>query len=88
MEITSTDVVSHNFYAIQSPDGTFFAGFDPKEGKADFVENPLDAKLFNNKYDIKLRPQESIVEFSVDLSKDNVRLSEPFRPKRRIVKKQ
>ncbi len=87
MEITSNDIVSHNFYAIQTNEGKYFAGFDPKEGKADFVDNPLDAKLFSNKYEIKLRPQERLVEFSIDLSKENVRLSEPFRPKRRVTKK-
>ena len=83
MEITSNDIVCHNFYAVQSPEGLFFAGFDAEQGKADFVDNPLDAKLFTNKYEIKLRPQERLVEFSVDISKQNTTLSEPFRPKRR-----
>ena len=83
MKITSNDIVCHSFYAVQSPDGKFFAGFDAEQGKADFVDNPLDAKLFSNKYEIKLRPQECLVEFSIDLSKDNTLLSEPFRPKRR-----
>ena len=83
MEITSNDIVCHNFYAIQTSDGKFFAGFNTDEGKADFVENPLDAKLFSNKYEIKLRPQERLVEFSIDLSKENIKLSEPFRPKKR-----
>lgn len=87
MQITSTDIVSHNFYAIQTADGKFFAGFNPELGKADFVDNPLDAKLFNNKYEIKLRPQERLVEYSIELSKDNVTLSEPFRPKKRTLNK-
>ncbi len=84
MEIISNDIVSHNFYAVLTAEGKFFAGFNPEEGKADFVENPLDAKLFSNKYEIKLRPQERLVEFSIDLSKHNVQLSEPFRPKKRV----
>lgn len=84
MEITSNDIVCHNFYAVQTPDGKFFAGFNAELGKADFVDNPLDAKLFTNKYEIKLRPQEQLVEFSIDVSKENTTLSDPFRPKRRV----
>lgn len=87
MEITSNDIVCHNFYAVQNSTGLFFAGFDSEQGKADFVDNPLDAKLFTNKYEIKLRPDEKLIEYSIDLSKTNVKLSEPFRPKRRILKK-
>jgi hypothetical protein len=85
MEITSPDIVSHHFYAVVSPDGKFFAGYDPEQGKAAFTENPLDAKLFTNKYEIKLRPQETLVEYTVELSKSNTVLSNQFRPKKRAT---
>jgi hypothetical protein len=85
MEISSNDIVEHHFYAVVSPNGQFFAGFDPKEGKPSFTDEPLDAKLFTNKYEIKLRPQETLVEFTVGLSKENTSLSVPFRPKKRVT---
>lgn len=85
MDIISNDTVTHRFYGVVSPDGKYFAGYDPEQGKAAFVENPLDAKLFTNKYEIKLRPQESLVEFSVGLNKSNTELSDQFRPKRRTL---
>lgn len=85
MEITSNDIVDHHFYAVVSPDGKFFAGFDPDQGKAAFSDDPLDAKLFTNKYEIKLRPQETLVEFTVGLSKSNTVLSNQFRPKKRAI---
>ena len=85
MEITSNDIVDHHFYAVVSPDGKFFAGFDTDQGKAAFSDDPLDAKLFTNKYEIKLRPQETLVEFTVGLSKDNTVLSNQFRPKKRAI---
>lgn len=85
MEITNNDTVSHHFYAVVLPNGKFFAGYDPEQGKASFTDDPLDAKLFTNKYEIKLRPQETLVEYTVELSKDNTVLSSQFRPKKRVT---
>lgn len=72
-----------SLYAVKTADGTFFAGFDAGQGKANFVVDPLEAKKFTNKYDIKLRPEETLVEIQVDLAKSPVNVSEPFRPHRR-----
>ena len=72
-----------SLYAVKTVDGAYFAGFDASEGKANFVTNPLEAKKFTNKYDIKLRPEETLVEIQVDLSKSPTTVSEPFRPHRR-----
>jgi hypothetical protein len=73
-------------YAVKGGDGSYFAGFDPDKGKASFVVDPREGKLFSNKYDIRLRPDETIVELTVDLSSANVKISEPFRPHRRFAK--
>jgi hypothetical protein len=75
-----------SLYVVKRADGTYFAGFDAEKGKANIVTNPLQAKRFTNKYDIKLRPEETLVELKIDLSKTAVEMSEPFRPHRRKEK--
>jgi len=72
-----------SLYVVKGADGLYFAGFDAEKGKANFVSDPLGAKKFTNKYDIKIRPEETLVELKVDLSKSEVQVSEPFRPHRR-----
>ena len=73
-----------SLYVVRSASGTYFAGFDSSKNRANFVDNPLHAKKFTNKYDIKLRPDETLVELTVDLSTVQVGVSEPFRPHRRV----
>lgn len=75
-----------SLYVVKSVNGKYFAGFDASKGQANFVDNPKFGKLFTNKYDIKLRPEETLVELSIDLIKTDVTLSEPFRPHRRTTK--
>lgn len=70
-------------YVIKNGDGQFFAGYDSSKQQANLVDNPIHAKKFTNKYDIKLRPNESMVELSIDLEQVAVNISEPFRPQRR-----
>lgn len=82
MNIDNTAVVS--LYVVKGANGNFFAGFDSAQNKATFVSEPINAKKFTNKYDIKLRPEETLVELTVDLSKVQVGVSEPFRPTRRM----
>lgn len=72
-----------SLYVVKNADGTFFGGFDAEKGKANFVNDPRGAKKFTNKYDIKLRPEEALVELKIDLAKVEVAVSEPFRPHRR-----
>ena len=72
-----------SLYVVKSTDGKYFAGFDADKGRANFVADPRAGKKFTNKYDIKLRPEETLVELIVDLSKSDVQVSEPFRPHRR-----
>jgi len=74
-----------SLYVVKTGDGKYFAGFDVDRGKANFVEDPKAAKKFTNKYDIKLRPEEQLVELKVDLRQAGVEVSEPFRPLRRRV---
>lgn len=82
MSTENSAIVS--LYVVKSATGDFFGGYDSTLGKASFVSDPLKAKKFTNKYDIKLRPEETLVELAVDLSNVNVTVSEPFRPQRRI----
>lgn len=72
-----------SLYVVKGADGSYFAGFDAEKGKANFVGDPLTAKKFTNKYDIKIRPEETLVELKVDLRNSPVQVSEPFRPHRR-----
>lgn len=72
-----------SLYVVKVADGTYFAGFDPEQGKANYVSDPILAKMFTNKYDIKIRPHETVVELTIDLSKSAIEMSEPFRPHRR-----
>ena len=75
-----------SLYVVKSVNGNYFAGFDASKGQANFVDDPKAAKRFSNKYDIKLRPDEMLVELTVDLAKCDVKISEPFRPHRRVPK--
>ena len=73
-------------YVVKGADGSYFAGYDSEKSRANFVTDPREGKKFTNKYDIKLRPEETLVELTVDLSKVDVKVSEPFRPHRRVTK--
>jgi hypothetical protein len=72
-----------SLYVVKTGEDTYFGGFNADEQRASFVSTPLAAKKFTNKYDIKLRPEEMLVELQVDLSASPVVVSEPFRPHRR-----
>ena len=74
---------SVSLYVVKNGDGTYFAGYDATKGRASFVSDPKEGKKFTNKYDIKLRPEETLVELKVDLAQVQVSVSEPFRPHRR-----
>lgn len=73
-----------SLYVVQTATGQYFAGFDASKGAAQYATSPINGKKFTNKFDIKLRPDERIVEISVDLGKlissDAMTISEPFRP--------
>lgn len=73
-----------SLYVVRGASGTYFAGFDTAQNKANFVTDPKEGKKFTNKFDVKLRPDETLVELSVDLSKVEVAVSEPFRPHRKV----
>lgn len=72
-----------SFYVVKCGDNSYFAGYDVNKGQSTFVATPIAAKKFTNKYDIKLRPDETLVELQVDLAAVDVNVSEPFRPHRR-----
>jgi hypothetical protein len=72
-----------SLYVVVNSSGKYFAGFDSSKGMANFIDSPKLAKKFTNKYDIKLRPDEQLVELRVDLAVTAVSMSEPFRPSRR-----
>jgi hypothetical protein len=72
-------------YVVRTSAGRYFSGYNKTAFAAEFVDEPLSAKKFTNKHDIKLRPDEMLVEISVDLMKcPEVSISSPFRPQRKI----
>jgi hypothetical protein len=75
----------HSFYVVVNDDGKYFAGFNPTMKTAQHVTSPLAAKLFTNKYEVKLRPNERLVEIKVDFSAIDAEISAPFRPRRRTA---
>lgn len=72
-----------SLYVVKSSNEKYFGGFDSQSKKAMFVDNPLHAKKFTNKYDVKLRPEETLVEIAVDLENSKHSISSPFRPQHR-----
>lgn len=73
---------SISLYAIvRDQDGRFFGGFNPEKGEPVIVDDIFSAKLFSNKFDIRIRPDEKIVEVTIDLTPQNVTISAPFRPR-------
>lgn len=75
----------HSFYAVVNDDGKYFAGFNPTLKAAQHVASPLAAKLFTNKYEVKLRPNERLVEIKIDFATTDAEISTPFRPRRRTT---
>lgn len=75
-----------SLYVVRNPSGKYFAGFNPLEGTTTFVDDAITAKKFSNKNDIRLRPEEMLVELSVDLATIPVKMSEPFRPKKKVAR--
>jgi hypothetical protein len=69
-----------SLYVVKTAENSFFAGFNREKGEASYVADPRGAKMFTNKFDIKLRPNESVVELVVDLNSAKISESEPFRP--------
>jgi hypothetical protein len=76
-----------SFYAVLNEDtNTYFGGFDSESNQPIMVEDPKAAKLFSNKNQVKLRPNEKLVELVVVLDATNTTVSAPFRPRRRPMK--
>lgn len=71
------------YAVVRESDNKYFGGFDATVGAPIIVDDVLKAKLFTNKFDISLRPDEKMVEINVSLTRDAISVSAPFRPKRR-----
>ena len=65
----------------------FFAGFNSETSSAEFTDDVKLAKKFSNKFDIKLRPAETLCSVQIDLSNAPFSVSEPFRPARKKIAK-
>lgn len=75
-----------SLYVVKTANGDYFAGFDASKGAAVYSTDPLGGKMFTNKFDIKLRPDENVVELKIDLQAlptNALTASEPFRPHNR-----
>ena len=79
----NNEAFTHSFYVVRGADNKYFAGFNPAEQKASQVDDPCMAKWFSNRFEIPLRPNETLVEVKVDPKKGVVSISEPFRPRKR-----
>lgn len=73
-----------SLYAIVREDGKFFGGFDRLKGEAIIVDSAFEAKLFSNKFDVNLRPDEKMVELMATISESNTHVTAPFKPRRRV----
>jgi hypothetical protein len=78
--------VKQHFYAVKTRSGKYFAGFNTETNSPNLVDDIKSAKLFSNKFDIKLRPGEYIVDIGVVLTDSNISVSKPFRPRKKTVK--
>ena len=67
--------------AHSTDEDTYFVRYNAKEGHSEYSTDVRDAKFFTNKFDIRLRPNEMIVQ--VDVSLENIVTSAPFRPSHR-----
>lgn len=74
--------VTHILYAVKTANDMYFAGFNAEKGVAIFTADPFKAKLFSNKNDIRLRPQETIVPLTVTINSSTTQIGTPFRPSR------
>lgn len=81
-------MVEQHFYAVKTASEKFFAGFNTQTNTPNLVDDVKSAKLFSNKFDIKLRPGEYIVDVTIKLRDSNISVSKPFRPRRKVVKQQ
>lgn len=70
-------------FAVVRDDGSYFAGFDPAARQSASSATVFGAKLFTDKFSIRLQPDERIVEVRITMDESNVTLSNPFRPRRR-----
>lgn len=77
-QVASDRTVS--LYAVVAVGGKFFAGFDTQKKTTVFTDSIMQAKLFSNKHDIKLRPGEQLVEVKLNMTHENSTVSAPFRP--------
>ena len=82
----NNEIFTHSFYAVKGADGKFFAGFNAQENCPSHVEDAKRAKWFSNRFEIPLRPQETLVEIKVSPDSGVVSISEPFRPRKRPAK--
>lgn len=80
--------VEQHFYAVKTPSEKYFGGFNTETNTPNLVNDVKLAKLFSNKFDIKLRPGEQIVDITITLRDSNISISKPFRPRRKVTKQQ
>lgn len=70
-------------FAIRREDGKFFGGFDREKESPIIVDSVFSSKLFTNKHEVSLRPDEALVEVCIKMTEENTTVSTPFRLKRK-----
>lgn len=73
------------FAILKESSQKYFGGFDPQNKQPILVDDPLKAKHYTNKFDINLRPDEKMVELIIAVSAENMTVSAPFKPKKRVL---
>jgi hypothetical protein len=84
-----TDQPQLSLYVILNNDtGLYFAGYDAQAQAPKYVDDILRAKMHSNKYEIRLRPNEGLVELTIELDQSlNYKVSSPFRLSYKKIKK-
>lgn len=71
------------YATIRKSDGLYFAGFDRELQEPRMTSDINQAKLVSNKFTVRLRPDEEMVEVKVHATEANSSVSRPFIPKPR-----
>lgn len=79
----NSDTPTISVFAIRKDTGVYFGGFDRESETPIFTDSIFKAKLFVNKHNVSLRPDEALVEVTIEMNESNTSVSAPFRLKRK-----
>lgn len=71
------------YATVRVEDGMYFAGFDRELQEPRMTDDVNKAKLTSNKFSIRLRDGEELVEVKIHVTDENSIVSRPFIPRAR-----